>query len=226
VANWSAGGLGPQVAAGRKPSAPEGKGWLGCGSQHLVTKVVLERRSRLTCTALGPRHAAWLVYAQPRGSSLPSNAIGKSARNGSGGPAMLASIHTDQIGVHRQDAVSFMPKIVVMVYRPKYNRNMPSLHSQADASWQAVAQRMRRFGGACRFVSKWFNSVLALQKANYEAGSGFIGRVAVAGKLARWCTAGQSRTLVCGGSQARIIPGAAAGAPAQPQNIWAGRVPT
>ena len=42
---------------------------------------------------------------------------------------------------------------------------------------------MRRFAGACRFV---FNKALALQKANYEAGSKFIGYVAMAKHLTAW----------------------------------------
>ncbi len=42
---------------------------------------------------------------------------------------------------------------------------------------------MRRFAGACRFV---FNKALALQMTNYEAGSKFIGYVAMAKYLTQW----------------------------------------
>lgn len=42
---------------------------------------------------------------------------------------------------------------------------------------------MRRFAGACRFV---FNKALALQKENHEAGSKFIGYVAMAKHLTTW----------------------------------------
>ena len=45
------------------------------------------------------------------------------------------------------------------------------------------ARQMRRFAGACRFV---FNRALALQKANHEAGSPFIGYVAMAKHLTAW----------------------------------------
>lgn len=44
-------------------------------------------------------------------------------------------------------------------------------------------RRMRRFAGSCRFV---YNKALALQKENHEAGSKFIGYVAMAAKLPVW----------------------------------------
>lgn len=44
-------------------------------------------------------------------------------------------------------------------------------------------RRMRRFVGSCRFV---YNKALALQKENHEAGSKFIGYVAMAAKLPVW----------------------------------------
>ena len=50
----------------------------------------------------------------------------------------------DQIGAREKDTVSFMPKIVVMALRPKYNRDMPTLQvQQAGAQWQAAVQRPR-----------------------------------------------------------------------------------
>jgi putative transposase len=42
---------------------------------------------------------------------------------------------------------------------------------------------MRRFSGSCRFV---FNKALAIQKENHEAGSKFIGYVAMAKQLTEW----------------------------------------
>lgn len=42
---------------------------------------------------------------------------------------------------------------------------------------------MRKISGACRFV---FNKALTIQKANYEAGSKFIGYVAMAKQLTEW----------------------------------------
>jgi rubredoxin len=45
---------------------------------------------------------------------------------------------------------------------------------------------MRRFSGSCRFV---YNQALALQKENHEAGTKFIGYVAMAAKLPVWCPA-------------------------------------
>ena len=44
-------------------------------------------------------------------------------------------------------------------------------------------REMRRFAGSCRFV---YNKALALQKENYEAGSKFIGYVAMAKHLTEW----------------------------------------
>lgn len=51
---------------------------------------------------------------------------------------------------------------------------------------------MRRFAGACRFV---YNKVLALQKANYEAGGKFIGYVAMAKHLTEWRNSTQTPWL-------------------------------
>jgi putative transposase len=44
-------------------------------------------------------------------------------------------------------------------------------------------RQMRRFAGSCRFV---FNKALALQKANHEEGTKFIGYVAMAKHLTAW----------------------------------------
>jgi putative transposase len=47
----------------------------------------------------------------------------------------------------------------------------------------AQRRAMHRFAGACRFV---YNKALALQKSNYEAGSKFLGYVAMAKHLTAW----------------------------------------
>lgn len=94
--------------------------------------------------------------------------------------------HEDQMHMHIKNAVSSSPNIVVVfAHRPEYDRIMQRLQAfKYELMPDGEQQRnMRRFAGSCRFV---YNTALALQKENHEAGNKYIGYVPMAANLPIW----------------------------------------
>src|SRR5262249_26960651 len=74
--------------------------------------------------------------------------------------------HEDQMHMHREDAVSSVPNIVVVAHRPKYTELMRRRQAFKYELMPTGGQQrdLRRFAGSCRFV---FNKALALQKQRH-----------------------------------------------------------
>jgi putative transposase len=87
--------------------------------------------------------------------------------------------------MHQEDAMSSVPNIVVVVYRPNYAIRMLRLQAfKYELIPTGEQQRdMRRFAGSCRFV---FNKALALQKERYERGEKRLGYAGLCKLLTGW----------------------------------------